>query len=440
MPNKKPNQSLLYVNDKPATYPPSYYAASANSFQEQTELRGEQTFDVAIVGAGFTGLSAAIDLAKRGYTVCVVEAHRVGFGASGRNGGQVGTGQRLDQDELEDLVGHEIAQKAWIIAEQAKQRVKDLISEYGIQCDLKPGIINANHRARFDRHSQKYAEMLRDQYRYSDIRFVPPAEMSEMVGCKKYSGGTLDMGSAHLHPLNYTLGLASAALKLGVKIFERSEVLSVTHTEPVVLTTAKGKLRAGSLIYACNGYLGNLDRDIARRVMPINNYILATEPLDESVARQLIRDDVAVEDSRFVVNYFRLSPDRRLLFGGGESYGYRFPADIKSFVRKRMLDIYPQLANVRIDYGWGGTLAITMSRLPHFQRLAGNVLSASGYSGSGVAMATGAGAILAEAIDAVNTRFDVMNELPTPVFPGGVAMRHPILILAMAWYAMRDRL
>jgi gamma-glutamylputrescine oxidase len=264
--------------------------------------------------------------------------------------------------------------------------------------------------------------------------------MRDMLGARGCSGGSLDMGAGHLHPLNYALGLAAAARAAGARLYERSEVFEVTAGDPVLVRTAAGRVRSKYLVYACNGYLGALEPRVADRVMPINNFIIATEPLGERRARELIRDDVCVSDSRFVINYYRLSSDKRLLFGGGENYGYRFPADIKAFVRRPMLEVYPQLADAKIDYGWGGTLAITMSRLPHFERLAGNILSIGGYSGSGVALATGAGRFAAEAIDGVATRFDFMKSLPTPRFPGGTRWRNALLVLAMTWYSLRDRL
>lgn len=431
---------LLHINDKLGRHPPSWYAATAIGQPQLGRLNGRHDCDVAVVGGGFTGLSAALHLADRGYKVVLLEAQRVGWGASGRNGGQVGTGQRLEQDELEKLVGLELAREAWNIAERAKARLKQLVAENDIPCDLRAGCIHVNHRARYDNHSERFAALLNERYGYEQIRYVPKSEMQELVGSSDYSGGTLDMGAAHLHPLNYALGIARAALQAGVEIYEQSEVLSVDYGDTCVLKTAGGELRSRYLVYACNGYLGELEKTVARRVMPINNYVIATEPLGESRARQLISNGACVADSRFVVNYYRCSSDHRLLFGGGESYGYRFPTDIKSFVRKYMLKIYPQLSDVKIEYGWGGTLAITMSRLPCFERVRANVISASGYSGSGVALATGAGEMLAEAIDGVASRFDVMNKLPTPLFPGGATLRSPLLALAMTWYALRDRL
>lgn len=434
------SNQLLHVNDRDGEHAPSWYAATAVGAPDLPVLERDAACDVAIVGGGYSGLSCALHLAERGYRVVLLEAHRVGWGASGRNGGQVGTGQRLEQDALERLVGESLARQAFDIAEQAKALVRSLVERHRIPCDYKPGCLHANHRRRFDEHARLYVELLNDRYGYRDIRYVPPEEMAQMLGTRNYSGGTLDIGAGHLHPLNFALGIARAALAAGADLYERSEVVEVVRGDPVRLRTSSGSVAARHVVFACNGYLGGLERRVAARVMPINNFVIATEPLGEKLARELIRDDVCVADSRFVINYYRLSPDHRLLFGGGENYGYRFPADIKSFVRRPMLGIYPQLADKRIDYGWGGTLAITMSRLPHFERLDGNMLSISGYSGSGVALATCAGAIAAEAIDGAAARFDVMNRLPTPRFPGGTRLRSALLALAMTWYALRDRL
>jgi gamma-glutamylputrescine oxidase len=238
-----------------------------------------------------------------------------------------------------------------------------------------------------------------------------------------------------LNPLDYALGLARAAAAAGVRVFEESRVEEVGP--PV--RTATGSVRARFVLLACNGYVGGLAPAVSARVMPINNFIVATAPLGPERARALIPSGAAVADSRFVVNYFRLSADHRLLFGGGETYGWRFPADIAALVRPRMLGVFPQLADVPVDFAWGGTLAITVNRMPAFQRLAPNVLSASGYSGHGVAMATLAGKLMAEAVQGTASRFDLLAALPQPAFPGGAALRWPLLVLAMSWYALRDR-
>ena len=247
------------------------------------------------------------------------------------------------------------------------------------------------------------------------------------------------MGAAHLHPLNFALGLARAADAAGARIFEGSAVHHIEGGKQIRVQPDAGHVIADHVILACNGYLGGLNRKVAARVMPINNFIAATEPLGEGVKDVLPRD-VAVADSRFVVNYFRLSHDGRLLFGGGESYGYKFPSDIAAKVRKPMLVVFPHLKDVRIDYAWGGTLAITMKRLPYVARVAPNILSASGYSGHGVGTATHAGMLMARAIQGDGDGFDTMAAIPNMPFPGGPAMRNPLLVLAMSWYAMRDRL
>jgi gamma-glutamylputrescine oxidase len=433
-------RGFLFRNDRPGVHPESYYAATANPIAAFPALAGDTDCDVCIVGGGFTGLSAALELTERGLDVVLLEAHRAGWGASGRNGGQAGSGQRRDQDWLERAVGHEDARRLWDIAQEAKALVKERVARHEIACDLKPGILHVDHKRGFVAASHAYAEKLQREYDYQDIRAVGGDEARGMLGSTLYYGGWLDTGAAHLHPLNFALGLADAARAAGARIFERSPVIGVDAGTPARVRTEAGQVRAHFVVLACNGYLDGLSPHVAARVMPINNFIIATEPLGEERARQIIRDDVAVTDSKFVINYFRLSADRRLLFGGGETYSYDFPADIKAFVRPYMLRVYPQLADARIDYGWGGTLGITLKRMPYFARMAPNVLTASGYSGHGVALATLAGQILADAVEGTLGRFDVMAGIPARAFPGGTKLRYPLMVLAMLWYGVRDRL
>lgn len=430
--------NLLHVNDKAGAYPESYYAATATSLAPFPQLRGEVRADVCIVGGGYTGLSAALHLAQKGFDVVLLEAHKVGFGASGRNGGQVGSGQRQDQIWLEKAVGVQHAHRLWDLAEESKSLVKSLIVDHAMPVRFHPGLAHACWTDAQVRDTHAYAEKLQRDYGYAHLTPLDQAGMRQLIGSPVYKGGDIDSDGGHLHPLNYALGMAAAAAKAGARLHELSEVHHIKHGAKPVVQTAHGRVVCDQVILAGNGYMGGLNRQVAAKVMPINNFIIATEPLGDR-AKDILSQPIAVADSKFVVNYWRLSEDNRLLFGGGESYGYRFP-DILKTVSKPMLEVYPQLKNTRIDYAWGGTLAITMNRMPCFARPAPNVLSASGYSGHGVAMATLAGKILAEATAAQTERFDLMASLPQPRFPGGAGLRWPLLVTAMTWYAMRDRL
>jgi gamma-glutamylputrescine oxidase len=405
----------------------SWYAASANQQVSYPPLRGDVRADVCIIGGGYTGLSSAIHLRKAGYNVVLLEANRVGWGASGRNGGHVGTGQRAEQDQLEKWVGLDQAKALWQLGLEAVDTVCGLINEFDIDCELKSGNLHVAAKAGDVKGLQEEVEHLSDVYDYDQIRYVDSEELAELTSGQGFHGGTVDTGCKHLHPLNYALGLAAAADSLGATLHEGSRVLSYREG-------------ANFLVLACNGYLEKLEPRTAGRIMPINNYMLATEPLSEALARQLIRDDTSMSDSLFVINYWKLSADNRLLFGGGETYSRQFPSDIPGFVRKYMLKIYPELADTRIDYGWGGTLAITMNRMPDFGRLSNQVFYAHGYSGHGVPIATLAGKLLAEAIGGTAERFDVMASVPSRQFPGGTLLRWPGLVAGMLFYAIRDRL
>lgn len=431
--------NLLHANDRRGSYPDSWYAATATKIAPFPRLEGTAKADVCVVGAGFTGLSAALHLAQAGLDVVVVEAHRVGFGASGRNGGQVGSGQRVGQDEIEKLVGKDDARHLWQIAEDAKALIRSLIAEHQMPVNFYPGVAVACWKKAEVSDAHAYAEKLSRDYGYDSIETLDRDGIAALTGSEVYAGGEIDHGAGHIHPLNFALGLATAARAAGARIFEQSEVTALEPGAPNRVRLEGGEVIADHVILACNGYLGGLDPQVARRVMPINNFVVATEPLGERWAGILPRNP-AVYDSKFVVNYWRKSDDGRLLFGGGESYGYRFPADIAAKVRAPMLEVYPQLQGVRIDYAWGGTLGITMNRLPCFHRTGRTILSASGYSGHGVALATIAGKVLAEAVAGQAGRFDLLAKLPMPTFPGGVALRYPLLVLAMTWFALRDRI
>jgi gamma-glutamylputrescine oxidase len=430
--------NLLHANDRTGEYPASYYAATATPLDAFPALQGDTTADVCVVGGGYTGLSAALHLAERGFSVVLLEAHRVGFGASGRNGGQVGSGQRRDQDALERMVGRVRARALWDMGQDAKALVKGLIAQHNMPVTFHPGVGHACRTAAEVDHARVYAERLARDYGYTGIESYDRAGFRGIVGSDVYHGGDVDWGAGHLHPLNFAIGLARAAVAAGVRIYEMSEVMGIAKGARPAVQTAGGRVTCGDVILAGNGYLGGLEPKVAARVMPINNFILATEPLGDR-AKDLLSQNIAVADTKFVVNYWRLSDDNRLLFGGGESYGYRFPDIIKT-VTKPMLEVYPGLKDTRIDYAWGGTLAITTNRMPAYIRVTDNILAASSCSGHGVALSTLSGKILAECIAGQAERFDLMANLPQMKFPGGATLRWPLLVAAMTWYAMRDRL
>jgi gamma-glutamylputrescine oxidase len=432
--------NLLYVNDRRGEYPRSLYADTRTELPRFPAIRGEVRADVAVVGGGYTGLSAALHLARRGFQVALVEAHRVGFGASGRNGGQMGSGQRQEVDWLEAQLGRDAARRLWDLAEDAKALVRSLASAAGVP--VHDGIAHACRTAGEVDHARRMADHLAKHYGYAQVQALDATGMAALLGSETYVGGDLDRGAGHLNPLNLALGIARLAHDAGAEIFENSHVHRVEHGRAggkSIVHCDTGKVICDQVILAGNGYLGRLDEKVAARVMPINNYIVATEPLGERFPEILPRMS-AVADTKFVVNYWRLDDQRRLIFGGGETVTYRFPTNIKAVVRPHLLSVYPQLTDLPLTHAWGGTLAITMNRMPCFTRPGPNCLSASGFSGHGVAMATLAGRLMAEAVAGQAEGFDVMAAVPTRPFPGGAMFRGPLLVAGMAWYGLRDRL
>lgn len=420
-------------------HPTSWYAATANRSSPLPPLQGGARADVCVIGGGYTGLSAALHMAEAGLDVVLLEAGRVGSGASGRNGGQIHTGQRRDQDWLEARVGLDDAKALWRMAEDAKALLHDLITRHAIDCDVRPGLIVADHKPGYVAHSHAYARKLNEVYDYPHAAPLTREELREMVGSEAYHGGMIDHGGGHLHPLNLALGLAEAARRAGARLYERSRALRIEEGAKVRVITASGSVEADWVLECGDGLQDGLDRRVDTHVMPIANYIAATAPLGER-AREIISNGAAVADSRFVVNYYRLSGDGRLLFGGGESYKRGLRPNPGEFVRPYMLKIFPQLADVSIDYGWGGILGITMTRLPFVRKLSPRVLTAAGYSGQGVMLAPYFGKLLGEAVRGQLGEFDLLARLPVPAFPGGPLMRWPLLVAGMSYYALRDRL
>ncbi len=395
---------------------------------------------MCVIGGGFTGLSAALNLAEQGLDVVLLEAETIGFGASGRNGGLIGSGQRRDVLETEDMFGLEASRVLWDFAEAAKTEIRERVAKHNIDCDLQKGQLVGIHTTRYAGWPAELSEALAERYDYPNTHALDREATRAMVATDDFIEGFFDNDAASIHPLNYALGLARACKDAGVRLFEHSRVTDYTHTDPARVNTAKGSVKASFIVLACNGYLGKLERRVAGKIMPINNFVIATEPLGAERANALISGRFGIHDTRFVVNYFRLTDDTRLLFGGGENYRPGFPRDIRNFVRPYMLRLFPQLDDVAIEHAWGGTLSVTVNRLPHVGRLPPNLYFAQGYSGHGISTANFAGKIIAEAVTGNTKRFDIFATLPIRTFPGGTLLRYPGMVLGMLYYGMKDRL
>ena len=423
----------------PDGYPDSFYAHTATGSVQHPVFSGDLEADVCVIGGGFTGLSAALNLAEAGQSVVLLEAERIGFGASGRCGGLVGSGQRKDVLETEAQFGLERSRALWDLAEAAKNEIRRRVTLHGIDCDLADGQLVGIHKKSYLGYAAELAAALEERYGYPGCRALTREESCAKVATDDFLEAFWDPNALTLHPLNFALGLARAAVAAGVRVFEQSRVVHYSKSAPAEVLTAGGRVIARDVVLACNGYLGKLERRVAGKIMPINNFMVATEPLGEDRALGLIDGFYGVHDTRFVVNYFRLSRDYRLLFGGGENYRAGFPADIRRFVRPYMLKLFPELDDAALDYAWGGTLSVTVNRLPHVGRLEPNLWFAQGFSGHGISTASFAGKLLAEAIGGDESRYAIMAGLPTMTFPGGTLLRYPGMVLGMLYYGLRDR-
>ena len=422
-------------------YPDSWYRASAELLPEQSSLQGDVLADVCVIGAGYTGLSAALHLAKAGKQVVILEASRVGWGASGRNGGHVGTGQRADQFALEKWYGKETAKELWRLGLEAVDLVESLVEDHSIDCELGRGNIHYAAKPAHVGELREEIEHLETAYDYHELRGVEKADLGSLSSAQGFHYAMVDEGARHLHPLKYCLGLARAAMAAGVTIYEQSKATQLkVEGGGAVVQTSSGSIRADRVVLACNGYLEKLYSPIASNIMPINNFIVATEPLSEEMARQLNPLNASLSDSLFVINYWKLSEDRRLIFGGGETYSDKFPSSITDFVRPHLLGVYPELADTRLEFGWGGTLAITRNRMPDMGVKQGVVYYAQGFSGHGVPTATMAGKLMAQSIVDSCEDFDLMTGLKTISFPGGPLLRRPSLVAGMLFYSLLDKL
>jgi gamma-glutamylputrescine oxidase len=418
----------------------SYYAATAHAAPDHPAVAGDAAFDVCVVGAGITGCAAALELAERGLKVALVEAERIGWGASGRSGGQAIFGFGTDMGRIASQVGHGTAQRLWDVSIEALDWVRDRVARHGIDCDLHWGHLHAATKPRQRDALIELQRELAETYGYHSPRFLERDAVESLLATSRYCAGLLDSRSGHLHPLNYTLGLARAAAGAGAQVFERSPVTHIERGEPLRLVTPGGTLTARYAVLTRGGYVAGLSVPANWRVMPVGTYVVATEPLGEERATALVRENVAVADVNFVLDYFRRSADHRLLFGGRVSYSGIDARDTGRATAARMLRVFPQLAGVKLDYVWGGYVDITMSRAPDFGRIDPNLYYLQGFSGHGIAMGGMAGRLAAEAIAGQAERFDLFARLHHLPFPGGRWLRTPALVLAMLWFRLRDLL
>lgn len=415
----------------------SYYAFSTNWQTDYPCLEGEHRCDIAIVGAGFTGVSTALALTERGYDVALVEANRVGWGASGRNGGQLIDGF-VKPEKIEKRLGKEAGAIARQMGIDCRDIVVQNIEKYSIDCDLKLGYVDL---AMHDGDMADFYDEIEQKQKLGyphEMRIVPQEEVHTVVGSKRYIGGLINAGNGHLHPLNLCIGEARAAENNGARIFEQSRVTRIRHGDKPGIETANGVLHANKVVLAGNAYLGKTEPKLHGAVFPAGSYIIATEPLGEALANELLPEDMAACDQRIGLDYFRLSADRRMLFGGLCNYSGRNPKSIAAALQPKMVRAFPQLAEKRIDYEWGGYIAISMNRIPQMGRIKNNTYYVQGYSGHGLAPTHMAGQVLADAIGGDMERFDVFSRIRHLKLPGGKWFASPAMALGMLYYRLKD--
>lgn len=420
-----------------ADHAASYYAASARPAPQRSALTGSAECDVCVVGGGIAGCSAALHLAERGYSVVLLEQHRIGWGASGRSGAQAIHGVASGQGKLERLIGRDPARAVWDVTIEGLALMRALIARYRIECDWVDGTMLTALKARHDRELRRELEELQERLQYRSVRYMPRDEVCSLLATRRYLSALYDSNGGHLHPLNYTLGLAAAAERAGVRIHEDTRALGFTSAR---VRTPAGEVRARYLVLCGNVYLGNTAPALTRKIMAVGTHIIATEPLGAQLAQRLIANNAAVSDMNWVLDYFRRSADHRLLFGGRVSYSGLAAFEVPRATRARMLAVFPQLADAQVEYSWGGHVDITLNRAPHFGRLMPNVYFLQGFSGHGIALTGIAGKLVAEAIAGQAERFDVFARIPHRDFPGGALLRRPLLVLAMLYYRLRDLL
>ena len=423
----------------------SYYAASANEQPQYPKLEGDIEADVCVVGGGFAGLSSAIELADRGYKVVVLEAHHIGFGASGRNGGQLIAGLACEQDVIEKALGFDAAKQVWNMTLEALDLVRERVKRFDIHCDLVDGFLGVSVGEKKGKSLRKWYDSMATKYGYdSDAKWIEPAYLKDWITSPRYFNGYYDKRSGHLHPLNYCLGLAKGAASLGVQIYQHSPVIAMQQGETATIKTETGHVKAKFVVLAGNIFLSEIAPELApalaKRIMPVGTYIIGTEPIDAKLVSQLIPSNAAVCDTCFALDYFRFSADKRMIFGGRVSYSAMTPRNLTQSMQARMTAAFPQLKDTKVEYTWGGYVDISMNRAPDFGRVAPNIYYLQGFSGHGVALTGLAGKLVAEAISGQAERLDLISSIKHHDFPGGKLLRTPALVLGMAWFQLRDKL
>jgi gamma-glutamylputrescine oxidase len=423
------------VSHRPAN---SWYEATARRQAPQPALAGDVETDVCVVGGGIAGCSTALHLAERGYRVVLLEAERVGFGASGRSGGQLLPGYASGMAKLATQLGKADAKRLWDISVEGIELTRDLIDRHRIDCDLAWGHLHVGIKPRQRDELKEWQREQEDDYGYRKLQFLERSEVAQRIASKRYVAGLYDSGAGHLHPLRFTIGLGQAAIAAGVRLHENSRVVAIDRGPTVTIRTEGGSVRAKYVALCANIGHNDLSRTLARKTIGIASYMVATKPLGEARAAALLRDNIAVADINWIIDYYRRSPDHRLLFGGRVSYSGIDPLGTARATRQRMLNVFPQLADAEIEYAWGGIIDISMSRAPDFGRLDPNIYYLQGFSGHGMVLTSIAGKIIAESIAGQAERFDIFAKLRHHDFPGGRLLRRPTLVLAMTWFRLRD--
>ena len=418
---------------------PSYYAATT-TLPGRAALRGDIRTDVAILGGGLAGVSTALHLAQRGYRVVLLEARFVGYGASGRSGGQTIFGLAAAQKTLMQQVGRDDAHRLFDLSVEALKVTDALIRDHRIECDYRPNHVHVGVKPRHIDELREWADELHREYSYTGVRFLDREALREHVRSDRYVAGLIDPASGHLHPLKFTEGLAQAAENAGAVIYENTPVLRYDEGAEVSVHTPDGVVRCAHLVLCGNAYIGAVAPPLARRILGVGTYIIATERIDHNLLQELLPSNAAVADINWILDYFRRSADDRMLFGGRVSYSSVQPPQLAEGMRKRMARVFPSLADIKVAYAWGGYLDITMSRAPNFGRLTPNVLYLQGFSGHGMTLTVLAGKLVAETVAGNAERFDVFARIPHRDFPGGPLFRRPSLVMAMMYYRLHDLL